>query len=290
MEHLNWGLPVALDLFLAGLGAGAFMLAVGAQLANDRKYRAVSLTGALIAPWPVILGVLLLVIDLGRPTRFWEMLLRKGDGILMFNINSTMSIGTWLLTAFVILSLVHIVVSLATIPFKWGKIARAVSGLVGLPVALMVSTYTGVLLSAARSELWSIPVLPMVFVPSAIASGVAAVIFILALGRVIEPATPGESNIPGLERLTGGVLIFQLVAMIIFMALGLGMPAMKTMIGPGYGLLWWVGIIGLGVIVPLVAGYAPKARSAQISLVVSALVLLGGFFLRYAILVVGQAA
>ena len=59
MEHLNWGLPVALDLFLAGMGAAAFMLAVMADFAGGRRYRSVSITGAAIAPWPVILGVLL---------------------------------------------------------------------------------------------------------------------------------------------------------------------------------------------------------------------------------------
>ncbi len=28
MEHLNWGLPVAIYLFLAGLGGGAYAIAV----------------------------------------------------------------------------------------------------------------------------------------------------------------------------------------------------------------------------------------------------------------------
>ena len=55
VEH-NWGIPVAIDLFAAALGAGAFMLAVVADLAGGRRNRTVSAIGALIAPWPVICG------------------------------------------------------------------------------------------------------------------------------------------------------------------------------------------------------------------------------------------
>ena len=63
------------------------------DVAYDDLDRAVSITGALLAPWPVILGVLLLVVDLGRQLRFYEMLLRPGPGLLMFSPTSTMSIG-----------------------------------------------------------------------------------------------------------------------------------------------------------------------------------------------------
>jgi protein NrfD len=63
---------------------------------------------------------------------------------------------------------------------------------------------------------------------------------------------------------------------------------MKHAVGGGFGLLWWVGIILLGMIVPLVAGLKGGEKQPQVSLVLSALVLMGGLFLRYVILVVGQ--
>ena len=98
MEHYNWGLPIAIDLFTAGMGAAAFMVAVVADLKSNKKFDSVRFTGAIIAPWPVILGVLLLIVDLGKPLRFWEMMLRRGEGLsleapyLMFNGGSTMSV------------------------------------------------------------------------------------------------------------------------------------------------------------------------------------------------------
>jgi len=290
MEHLNWGLPVALDLFLAGLGAGAFLLAVMAQIAGDRKFRAVNIAGALIAPWPVILGVLLLVIDLGRPERFWEMLIRRGEGFLMFSPMSTMSIGTWLLTIFVIVSLAYLVVCLFTIPFRWGVTVRALVGLAGVPIALLVTIYTGVLIAATARPLWNAVLLPTVFVASALATGVASVVFFLALGRILHTTYEPDSPVPGLERVTGGIVGFQLLAVALFAISRIEVPAMKMIMGSGYGLLWWIGIVGLGLVVPLLLGLKGGSKRPQVSLVVATLVLLGGFFLRYVILFAGQMA
>lgn len=287
MEH-SWGLPVALDLFFAGVGAGAFVLAVVAQLVDDRRYRAVSLTGALIAPWPVILGVLLLLADLGKPMRFWELLFRSGPGFLMFNITSTMSIGTWLLTLFVLVSLGYMLVYVVSIPFRWGKIARAVCGLAGLPFALLVAIYTGVLISATNNPLWSTPLLPMVFVSSALATGTACVVFWLALFQVFKPKLDTASAVPRLERLTAVIIVVQLIVLAVMMATLVKVDAMKAIMGPMFGLLWWIGVVGLGLVVPLLLGLKGGSKRPQTALVVATLVLLGGFFMRYVILMAGQ--
>jgi len=294
--HLNWGLPVALDLFLAGMGAGALMLAVMAQWAGDKKYRAVNITAALIAPWPAIIGVFLLVIDLGKPWRFWEMILRRtgpralAPEIFMFNPLSTMSIGTWLMTCFILGSLVYLLVCVCTLQAGWGKVARGVAGLVVLPIALGVTVYTGVLIAATESPLWNTPLLPMVFVTSAMATGIAVVVFLFALFQIVKTKFDEDSPVPALERAVGGILIFQIVAVVVFMLAGIKTDAMKLMIGPGYGLLWWVGVIGLGLVVPAAYGLKSGSKKPRLSLVISALVLLGGFFMRYVILYAGQMA
>ncbi len=58
----------------------------------------------------------------------------------------------------------------------------------------------------------------------------------------------------------------------------------------GFGALWWVGIVFLGVILPALVGLKGGTKKPQTALLVSALVMLGGFFLRYAILFAGQLA
>lgn len=289
MEHVNWGIPVALDLFLAGMGAGAFMLAVMAQIAGDRRHRAVSITGALIAPWPAIMGIVLLVADLGKPLRFWELLLRKGEGALMFNLGSTMSIGTWLMTIFIMSSLAYLAVTLLTIPFRWGATARKVVGIAGLPFALLVTVYTGVLLAASPKVLWNTPLLPVLFAVSAIATGIACVVLVLAGFQIIRGRAKEDSPIPKLERLYSGVIACQILVIIGFVLSQIRFAQMRSILGSGYGLLWWIGVIGLGLLLPLVVGFGGGKKKPMIaSLAMAASVLLGGFLLRYVILMAGQ--
>ncbi len=288
MEHIIWGIPVAFDLFLAGLGAGALFLAIAADLFGGRRYEKITRTGALIAPLPVIVGVFLLVIDLGRPLRFWEFLLRRGPGFIMVNLGSVMSIGVWLLTIFVILSLVYAGLVLFGWPFAWGKKVKRGVAMIGLVVSLLVAAYTGVLLAATANPVWNNLFLPAVFVVSALATGIAAVIFVIAFGRVYRTKKDLDPTISELEKVNSRVLGLLLVMVAVFMVLGLASPQMRMILGSGYGLLWWVGIIGLGLVVPLVFGIKGKVRKPQTSVVVAALVILGSFFLRYVILIGGQ--
>ena len=294
MEHLNWGLPLAIDLFAAALGAALFMVAVAADLAGGRQYRRISTTGALLAPWPVILGVILLIVDLGRPGRFWEMILRRshetlGVESLMFKIGSTMSLGTWLLVVFIIGSLVYMIVAILAYPFKWAQGLQKILGVIGFPFALLVTIYTGVLLSASNNSLWNNLLLPVVFVTSAFVTAIASIILIMAVLKFVKPDTQVAANMPKLEKLNTWVIAFQLLVVIMFVIIGLGSPRMKALIGSAFGLLWWIGIVGLGLVVPL--GYSLMKgvpKRPEFSLVVSVLVILGGFFLRYSILVGGQ--
>ncbi len=297
MEHFNWGLPVAIDLFTAALGAATFMIAVLADFAGiwGRKYRKISTVGAIIAPWPVILGVLLLVVDLGKPLRFWEMLLRRGSGLLtleypflMFKIGSTMSIGTWLLTIFVVISLVYLVLAILSWPFKWGGILQKLVGLAGLPFALLITVYTGVLISSTNNPLWNNFTLPLVFVASAFVTGIAAIIFVLAILQLILPSSKIGVNIFKLEKLNGYLIMWQLIVLALFIGSGIAAPQMLGMITTQFGILFWIGIVLLGLVLPLLIGLKGGSKHPGTALVSSVLLLLGGFFLRYVILIGGQ--
>jgi polysulfide reductase chain C len=288
MEHINWGIPVAFDLFLAGLGAGALLLATAADLFGKRRYERITRVGAAIAPWPVLIGVILLVVDLGKPQRFWEFLFRPGPGFLMVNLNSVMSIGVWLLTIFVILSLAYGALVFVGWPFTWGKKAKQGIGAIGLVVSLMVPVYTGVLIAATPNPLWNTALLPALFSVSAISTGIATVVFVLAFTHTYGARVKTDPFIPELEKINSRVISLQLLIVALFVLVRFTSPPMRMILGSGYGLLWWVGIIGMGLVVPLVFGFKGKTRKPQTSAGVAALVLLGSFFLRYVILIAGQ--
>ncbi len=108
-EGLPWGLPVIAYLFLAGLGGGAMTVSASVFLRGGGggfggAHVNVARYGALIAPVPVMLGCLLLVFELGSfQTGHW---FRWLNLYTVINL-SPMSIGTWLLTLFIPLSLLY---------------------------------------------------------------------------------------------------------------------------------------------------------------------------------------
>jgi formate-dependent nitrite reductase membrane component NrfD len=278
------------------MGAGALMVAVAADFASKKKeFRDVSLAGAFIAPWPAILGVLLLVVDLGNPQRFWEMILKRGDGYLtlespfvMFAPSSVMSWGTWVLSLFIIFSLAYLVAHVASFALHWVAPIRKFIGACAFVFALPVTVYTGVLIASCNNGLWNSMWLPTLFVVSAIATGIASVVFLLAAFKIFLNMEPQEPNIPKLEKANSVILIVQLVVLVIFLIAQISAPTTKAMIGSQFGILFWIGIVGLGLLLPILVGLKGKALKPQVSFLIAALVMLGGFFMRYVILVAGQ--
>lgn len=289
MEHVSWGTLVVFDLFLTGLGAGVLFLAAAADLFGGKRYQKITRIGACIAPWLVILGMIFWVNSLGNPSRFWGFFFKKGPGLFMFNPNSAVSVGVWLRAIFVIISLCYAFLSLFGWVFSWGEKLRRQIGVGALILATLVMVYTGVFLASTSNLLWHTAFLPAVFSVSAISTGIAGVVLVLALAHIYKRGVKPEPSIPKLEKINSWVIGLQLLIIILFLLSRIGSAPMKMIVGSGFGLLiLWIAIVSLGLVVPLLFGINGKARGPRTSLAVSALVLLGGFFLRYVILIGGQ--
>src|SRR5215472_13435313 len=103
MKTIEWQYLIVSYLFLGGLSAGLFFVSALTELfRNDSDAPKVKIAhiGALLAPWPVMIGSALLVFDLGHWYRFYKLFLH-------FRWESPMSIGSWLLMFFICISLVY---------------------------------------------------------------------------------------------------------------------------------------------------------------------------------------
>jgi hypothetical protein len=163
-----WGHEVAAYLFLGGVAGGSGLLAAGAQLTGRPKLRRNARLGGLAA---VSLGGVALVMDLGRPDRFYNML-------RTFKITSPMSVGSWILSAF---SGGLGVAAIADIDRMTGerlplgplrRLLRLAEGPAGLGAGLFaapLAVYTAVLLADTATPTWNATHrdLPFVFVSSA---------------------------------------------------------------------------------------------------------------------------
>ena len=103
MEQIEWGWLIVNYLYLGGLSAGVFFVS-GLAAYLDQKNNAgdsrIARYGAMIAPWPVSIGCLILIFDLGHWYRFYKLFVH-------FRIESPMSIGSWLLLLFTAVSLIN---------------------------------------------------------------------------------------------------------------------------------------------------------------------------------------
>lgn len=163
-----WGEEVAAYLFLGGVAGGSGLIAFGAQLTDRPTLRRNARLGSLAA---VTLGGIALVMDLGRPERFYNML-------RTIKLTSPMSLGSWILSAF---SGGIGVAAIAEIDRMTGDrlplgplrpLLRAVEGPAGGAAALFagpLAAYTAVLLADTATPTWNAAHrdLPFVFVSSA---------------------------------------------------------------------------------------------------------------------------
>jgi len=155
----TWEVPVY--FWFGGIASGSAFVAFACDLAGDehsaRIARRVSL--AAVAPSPV-----LLIMDLGRPARFLNML-------RIFKPRSPMSVGAWCLVAFSN----TIAGAVAADLLGQRRAARVLGGATAL-LGGYLGSYTGVLLAATAVPVWarSRLFLGPIFVSTATATGAAA--------------------------------------------------------------------------------------------------------------------
>ncbi len=88
-DHVSWGLYIANFTFGVGLAAGAVMMVIPAYLYDDREMHDVTLVGELLAIAAIVMCLLFIVVDMGRPDRFWHILPGLG------RFNWPISMLTW---------------------------------------------------------------------------------------------------------------------------------------------------------------------------------------------------
>jgi molybdopterin-containing oxidoreductase family membrane subunit len=88
-DHVSWGLYIANFTFGVGLAAGGVMMVIPAYLYHDDEMHDVVILGELLAIAAVVVCIAFVVVDLGRPDRFWHMLPGLG------RFNWPVSMLTW---------------------------------------------------------------------------------------------------------------------------------------------------------------------------------------------------
>ena len=240
-------------------------------------------------PLAMVCGVLL-ILDLGRPERFWHMLIQSETGRPMFKYWSPMSVGAWALLVFSGLAFLSFVGVLAEDGRaglgRWRDLADALRrGPVGKLFALLCAG-VGFFWRRTRAYCWprrnqpfwsDTRLLGGLFLASAAATGTALML-------LLQPSA-APASLARLQRVNSWALGLELLLLIGFLVSlgGLVMPLLQS----SYGRLLIVVTGLLGLVLPLVLRLV-RGASTWATTLSCLLVLIGGFEMRYSILMVAQ--
>jgi formate-dependent nitrite reductase membrane component NrfD len=194
--------------WLGGIAGGSWLAATLEDLAGAGD-RTVIRAGRYLAAGSTAAGATLLILDLGRPERFLNML-------RVVRPRSAMSLGSWALAGFSAMGGGAALLQAAEDGLlgrapRLGRWSAGLAGrllhLAGLPVALFVGSYTGALVASSSVPAWAARhrLLPALFVASSASTGLAAV---SAAVRLAGGATPGAQR--RLERAESVALAVEL--------------------------------------------------------------------------------
>jgi formate-dependent nitrite reductase membrane component NrfD len=319
--HFHWNWIVAVDLFAAGLSAGAYIISATAYFLGKKRYENITRIGAYIAPFPVIIGILCLIYDLERPHLFWKL-------FLTFQPHSVMSLGSWVLFSFSIFSLAHFYLwlperydALELIPriqtnlflsrFRGDNLTK-VRGLIaglGIPISIGVGIYTGVLLGVLTARpFWNNPMLPMLFLISAMMTGSASICFVGCFVKGFRGMTREniQTNKFMIHSIDFTLMVFSVISTFLFI-LGLyvspksSAEAVHLIMGGPFTFHFWGLVVGVGILLPfslevyeLIPHYIEhvelRDHNPWISGIITASILVGGFAMRYIVIYAGQIA
>lgn len=285
----DWTWYILFYFFFAGLSGGSYFLASLLRLFGKDVDEPAARVGYYVSFGMLLPCPVLLTLDLGKPQRFWHMLVNTTPGSegIGFKYWSPMSVGAWALTvfgAFATVSALEVFVR-----DRWnrrpplldgpvGKVWTVIGGL----LALFVAGYTGVLLSVSNQPVWSDTwTLGGLFLASGL-SGSAALLGWLMRFRRDAKQTVGVFS--GSERM------FQILEAVLIVAFALTLIQAGAF-GQAFGLPWlflWI-IVALALLTGVNLRAEPRANAGAAEVAYTAtwavvLVLVGLLALRAAII------
>ena len=286
-----WAWQIPLYLFLGGLVAG-LMIVTGLALLRGHASRTRSIVHQ--APWLSLvllsLGMLFLFLDLEHKPYVWRL-------YTTFQPWSPMSWGAWIL----VLVYPALAASALVGPPGWlgalvPAVERARAFLAARPATLRhiawvnvalgtgLGIYTGILLgSLGARPFWNSAVLGPLFLISGLSSAAA-------WGHMTAPDAEERRLLAWLDNhfLTAELVVLAIFLVGLASGSAASREAARLVLGGPFTAVFWVGVVGLGIVVPLVIQSLAVTHRVQHTAVAPLLVLGGGLVLRFVFVEAGQ--
>ncbi len=294
-DRVPWGLDVPAYIFLTGMSAGSFIIST-LGLFGFPHFKPIARVAVVQAVVLLMIAPVVLLIAMGHPGKFWMIYLSP-------NPTSVISWGAYILLIYLICSGLYgyymmrrdlVKTPLSPEGIERDDLRAKIFGFLGVPLAIMVGSYSGVLLGFVKGRvLWNTPMMPVLFLTSGIVSGIALLIIVLLALRKFASFQIDKELIHNLSKIMLITLLIDLF--FVFCEVITGMygrsgehyEAWSVLLSGRYSVLFIVFELIIGALVPIIL-LATKLKNTKAVIVASACILIGVFAMRYSIIVGGQ--
>jgi len=288
-NQIVWGLPHVFAVFLIVAASGALNVASISSVFQKKIYKPLAPLSTLVAIALLSGGLMILVLDLGRPDRLIV-------AMTYYNFKSIFAWNMILYNGFFVIVGIYAWMMLDRTVKQYSRYA----GIAAFVWRLALTTGTGSIFGflVARSGYDMAMMAPM-FVIMSFSFGLAFFILVLLASYKGTGRPLGDVVVNRLRSLLGTFVFATLYFVIVYHLSNLyatehhGYEAFILLGengGETYSNIFWIGQILLGSLLPIAMIYAPGVKNCRKTLAAaSLLVVLGGFAAMYTIIIAGQA-
>jgi len=209
-RDVSWGLYIANFTFFVGVAASAVMLVIPYYLHNEKAFRKIIILGEFLAVAAVVVCITFIVVDLGQPSRVFNLFLYPSPTSILFW-------DTVVLSGYLVL---NIIIGWVTLdadskelpPPAWTRPVIILS----IPWAISIHTVTAFIYAGlAARPFWMTALLAPRFLASAFASGPALLILLALLLKKWGGFDPGSGSIDKVAR----IVVYGIIATVFFLLL-----------------------------------------------------------------------
>ena len=286
-----WGWEIPVYLFLGGMVAG--MMIISGYFLFSGRYKETNCSCYYLPRMSFVLlslGMLALFLDLEHKAFVWRL-------YTTFEITSPMSWGSWILIIVYPALLANMLMKIppnfsSKFRFIWDLSSKLQQrpmlikniGVINMFLGAMLGIYTGILLSSLGARpLWSTSILWLLFLMSGLSAAAAFIHLIAKNKSERELLAKADNGFLVIELFVIGLMLIGLVT-----STQVHMDAAYLLLDGPFAASFWVFVIALGIVIPLIIQLLAVNHKIQHTPVAPIMVIVGGLILRFVIVAAGQ--
>jgi Ni/Fe-hydrogenase subunit HybB-like protein len=282
-----WGILIAAYVFFVVTSTGLCIVSSVGHVFGFENFNPIAKRAVFMSIGTIVAGFMVIAFEIENP---WRM---PVGNVIGANLTSNI----WWMGTLYGAYLFFMMIEFVMLQKNNHKVAMAF-GLAGLLTGIVAHSNLGAVFGLLNGrEFWHGPYMPIYFITSAAMSGCVAIIFFTYLAykfngwKMSEEMKKSMEGVAKLGVLMMGIIIFftswKMITGVTGHPPGKYEAMMALLTGP-YALNFWVGEVALGMIIPFVIIMAVKGRNMTALFIASIAGMIGIFFMRYDLVIVGQ--